>query len=125
MQINKNLENQIIKWHKATFLNATLESQILKWQEEFGGLEQANNYRSYLLELCDCIIVAVAFKRYGEAGEILSNTFNDCLLSILDKKKENWDFDDEILNRFVEEKLNKNKIRKREFADGVYKHIKE
>ena len=108
----EQLEQEIIQWHKATFPQATLESQILKWQEEFKELEQANNYRSYLLKLCDCIIVATAFKRYGEAGEVLYKTFNDCLLVILDNKKENWDFDKEILNRFVKAKLGRHKILK-------------
>lgn len=121
----QELEQEIIQWHKATFPQATLESQVLKWQEEFRELERANNYRSYLLELCDCIIVATAFKRYGEAGEVLSKTFNDCLLAILDDKKENWDFDKEILNRFVKAKLEINKTRKWEFVDGVYRHLDE
>ena len=121
----QQLEQEIIQWHIATFPQATLESQILKWQEEFRELEQANNYRTYLLELCDCIIVATAFKRYGEAGEVLSKTFNDCLTSVLDDKKENWDFDKEILNRFVKAKLEINKKRKWEFINGVYKHLEE
>ena len=119
----QELEQEIIQWHTATFPQATLESQILKWQEEFKELEQANNYRSYLLELCDCIIVATAFKRYGKAGEVLSRTFNDCLLSVLDNKKENWDFDKAILTRFVKTKLEINKTRKWELIDGVYRHI--
>lgn len=120
----EQLEQEVIEWHTATFPQATLESQILKWQEEFRELKQANNYRSYLLELCDCIIVATAFKRYGEAGEVLSKTFNDCLLTILNNKKENWEFNSEILNRFIKAKLEINKnLKSWEFVDRVYKHL--
>lgn len=121
--INEKLQKDIIEWHKTTFSLATIESQILKWQEEFRELEKADNYRSYLQELCDCIIVAVAFKRFSKAGEVMSDVFNKSLLPIvLDEKKEHWDLDNEIIERFVEVKLKINKQRKWEFINGVYKH---
>lgn len=103
----QQLEKEIIEWHIATFPQATLESQVLKWQEKFKELEQSNNYRAYLLKLCNCIIIATTFKRYGEAGKILSNIFNKGLLAILDKEKENWDLSSDTINRSVEFLFNK------------------
>jgi uncharacterized protein YfeS len=125
----KQLQNEILQWHTATFPLSTIENQILKWKGEYSELEQINNYRSYVNELCDCIIVATAFKRFGEAGnvlyDILYNNQNSLIKTTLDNKKENWDFDDEIIERFVEAKLKINKQRKWEFINGVYKHIQE
>ncbi len=121
----EQLEKEIINWHKATFLNATLETQIMKFKEEYEEMEQADNYRNYVNELCDCIIVATAFKRFGEAGNVLYNIFNQFIKITLDNKKENWDFDSEIIERFVEAKLKINKQRKWEFINGTYKHKEE
>lgn len=120
--INLDLQKEIIEWHKATFTLATLESQIFKWREELEELKKADNYRTYLNELCDCIIVAVGFQRFNESGKILYNTFIEYIKNILDKKQENWDFDTEIINRFVKSKLEINKCRQWKFINNTYHH---
>lgn len=120
----EQLEKEIIEWHTATFPLATLESQIMKFREEREEMEEADNYRDYINELCDCYIVALSFSRFGNAGKEIQYY----LLNYIDnirKEHTSWFIDKYAIVSFIKDKLEINKQRKWDFVNGVYRHIKE
>ena len=126
MLISKELEQEILDWHQATFPDADLQSQIIKWDEEYKEICFATNYDDLLMEIADCVIVATSFKRYGVVGEILEQVFNKSLLKIADH--DYFDIENiqaNIINDKVKEKLEINKTRKWKLENGIYKHIEE
>ena len=117
--INKELQQEIITWHKSVFADAELESQVLKWQEEYRELEQADDYATFLEEYADCIIVATSFLRYGEIGETLNLVF----MKFLESERNDWNIDKEEIEEAVERKLKINKERNWfKNSQGIYKH---
>jgi len=118
IKINKELEKDILNWHKNTFQDSTLESQFDKLKEEIQEVRNSENMRDFYSELSDCYIVAYAFQRWSDyAMEI-------ALFRIKVLEDEYcWEIPQESFEKMIAEKLEINKKRKWKKINNVYHHV--
>jgi hypothetical protein len=118
MKISKELEKDILDWHKSVFNDATLESQIAKMEEEVDEVLNAENCQEFYKELSDCWIVAYALQRWSLSAFRFAVIGLDYL-----EKESNWEIPKESFERMIADKLEINKKRKWKKINNVYHHI--
>ena len=105
--MNKELDNEILKWHKKTFKHATFFSQLEKFKEEKAELDrEEKGSEDWYMELADCYISALGISRFNNkvSSDLIWNLISDNEFYI------------ENLEPFIVKKFKINKARKWEFT---------
>lgn len=108
----------IKQWHKETFPDATLAGQLKKFQEEMDEFKTSEAEALQLEELADMVIVSVGVSRFDNSFGVKLRQL--CYFLAADNRydmTELWDT--------IDKKMEKNRARKWNKKDGLYKHVEE